>query len=390
MSDALMDAIVADPDDDAPRLVWADREGGERGELVVLQCQLARRDLPRVDRRRLRARERELLQREADGLDRLGRGTFVRGFVERVGLDVWMLAERSEELFARAPLVRALVLANPCLEAGRYADSAPDVWREHAEVLATAFAALPPGKIHALSAWAVVHLAGEYAEYGNGDGYGDELAGLIAEAPALAELADLTIYRGQLTHAAIPHLARLRRLERLCADPELGGEGCVELLRAVPSLTRLAWGGFPRLSGIELSVLLAAPEIARLCELDLRDNQLTPRDLLAIARAPLASLERLGLSLAHDSAPGFAAILAAPQLAGLAGLALDGSPHADLGALLESTFAAGLRELDAPGVALDEAAVRRLGRLPALERVHLALNPHSRSQLAAVIPDVDA
>ncbi len=33
---------VADPDDDEPRLVWADAVGGERGELVVLQCDLAR------------------------------------------------------------------------------------------------------------------------------------------------------------------------------------------------------------------------------------------------------------------------------------------------------------------------------------------------------------
>ena len=32
--DPLLDAILANPDDDAPRLVWADREGGERGELV--------------------------------------------------------------------------------------------------------------------------------------------------------------------------------------------------------------------------------------------------------------------------------------------------------------------------------------------------------------------
>ena len=41
MTDALIAAILAHPDDDAPRLVWADREGGERGELVVVQCALA-------------------------------------------------------------------------------------------------------------------------------------------------------------------------------------------------------------------------------------------------------------------------------------------------------------------------------------------------------------
>ncbi|MFO0740345.1 MAG: TIGR02996 domain-containing protein [Labilithrix sp.] len=62
MTDALIAAILAHPDDDAPRLVWADREGGERGELVVVQCALAAEPpLPRAERDRLRARERELL-----------------------------------------------------------------------------------------------------------------------------------------------------------------------------------------------------------------------------------------------------------------------------------------------------------------------------------------
>ncbi|MDQ3368076.1 MAG: hypothetical protein M3680_21840, partial [Myxococcota bacterium] len=49
------------PDDDAPRLVWADLIGGERGELVVLQCDLARGGLPPAGVAARRARERELL-----------------------------------------------------------------------------------------------------------------------------------------------------------------------------------------------------------------------------------------------------------------------------------------------------------------------------------------
>ena len=38
----LLEECAARPDDDAPRLAWADLVGGERGELVVLQCDLAR------------------------------------------------------------------------------------------------------------------------------------------------------------------------------------------------------------------------------------------------------------------------------------------------------------------------------------------------------------
>ena len=150
-----MDAIVADPDDDAARLVWADREGGERGELVVLQCQLARRDLPRGDRHRLRARERELLPRieRSTNLDGLGQGTFSRGFIECVQLDIATLAARAAELFERAPLVRTLLLAETYLEVHRFDGPTPDeAWQAHATVLAGALAGLPTGRIRALSA----------------------------------------------------------------------------------------------------------------------------------------------------------------------------------------------------------------------------------------------
>ena len=42
-SDPLLAEIAQNPESDDARLVWADREGGERGELVVIQCALAAR-----------------------------------------------------------------------------------------------------------------------------------------------------------------------------------------------------------------------------------------------------------------------------------------------------------------------------------------------------------
>jgi len=41
MLDALIVQIQAAPNDDAPRLAWANAVGGERGELVIVQCRLA-------------------------------------------------------------------------------------------------------------------------------------------------------------------------------------------------------------------------------------------------------------------------------------------------------------------------------------------------------------
>lgn len=95
----LLDAIRAAPDDDAPRLVYADwraERGDEaRAELVRLQLQRARLPAWEAEQVRLDLRERALL--EANGmrwrraelplLDRARWGRFARGFVGRVAFD---------------------------------------------------------------------------------------------------------------------------------------------------------------------------------------------------------------------------------------------------------------------------------------------------------------
>ena len=91
---ALFAECVANPDDDAPRLVWADRVGGERGELVVIQCDLARGDLSPAEARVRRLRERELLDEHAiewaGSLAQVARRwSFRRGFVEAARFSHW-------------------------------------------------------------------------------------------------------------------------------------------------------------------------------------------------------------------------------------------------------------------------------------------------------------
>ena len=84
---AVLQQCAANPDDDAPRLVWADLVGGERGELVVVQCDLARGGLTPAEAAKRRARERELLQKHgvawAGELASVAtRWAFRRGFIE--------------------------------------------------------------------------------------------------------------------------------------------------------------------------------------------------------------------------------------------------------------------------------------------------------------------
>src|SRR6188508_3624625 len=106
MLDALIAQIQATPDDDAPRLAWANAAGGERGELVVVQCRLASGAVTDRDEwRRLRARERELLL--ANGVAWSGLAgeypsscMFRRGFVESAGI-VCSSDSRLDRILAR-------------------------------------------------------------------------------------------------------------------------------------------------------------------------------------------------------------------------------------------------------------------------------------------------
>jgi hypothetical protein len=113
MLDALIAQIQAAPHDDAPRLAWANAVGGERGELVIVQCGLASGAVTDRDEwRRLRTRERELLA--ANGVAWSGlKGEypsscmFRRGFVESAGI-VCSYDSRLDRILARLPLARSV------------------------------------------------------------------------------------------------------------------------------------------------------------------------------------------------------------------------------------------------------------------------------------------
>src|SRR5262245_11034376 len=121
-ADALLAAVLADPESDAPRLVYADwlQEHGDpdRAEFVRLQIGAVNTD-----------RERRLLAKHRQDwvgpiADWCGAWEFRRGFLEAVTIDGEQFAARAAELFARAPLLRRVKLQY----GGR--GSGYDYWRE--------------------------------------------------------------------------------------------------------------------------------------------------------------------------------------------------------------------------------------------------------------------
>ncbi len=109
--DAFLHDILAHPDDDVPRLIyadWLDERNDPRGEFIRIQCALSR--LSDEDPRRwtLEMRERELLRdhhatwlpKDAAGL----KCDFRRGFVERVEMTPEQFLSAADRIFEQAPI----------------------------------------------------------------------------------------------------------------------------------------------------------------------------------------------------------------------------------------------------------------------------------------------
>lgn len=113
----LLAACVAAPADDAPRTVWADAIGGDRGELVAVQLRLARgASLAADEHAALRDRERALLAAHGPtwaglaAFPDITRATFRRGFVEAIEIDAAAFATHADAIIATAPFIRELAV----------------------------------------------------------------------------------------------------------------------------------------------------------------------------------------------------------------------------------------------------------------------------------------
>ena len=108
----LLAECIAHPDDDQPRLVWADAVGGERGELVAIQC-AERSALRPGELAALNRRERALLARalEWSGLAGVAhRVRFRRGFVDAIDIDYDAAVAHARLIATACPLLTSLTL----------------------------------------------------------------------------------------------------------------------------------------------------------------------------------------------------------------------------------------------------------------------------------------
>jgi uncharacterized protein (TIGR02996 family) len=109
--EAFLRAIIESPNDDVPRLVYADwleERGDPRSEFIRVQCALKRPHAPQ-DHARLAAREKELLEAHeatwAKPVRRLVKQwAFTRGFIEMVCLSPEQFLKHAATLLRRVPV----------------------------------------------------------------------------------------------------------------------------------------------------------------------------------------------------------------------------------------------------------------------------------------------
>ena len=261
---ALIEACRAAPDDDAPRLVLADALGGDRGELVVLELAIA----DGGGSREMRQRHRALLAAHGvawSGLAGLAkRVIFRRGFVDAIEIGADVLAERAHEVFAAAPLIRHVVLADTTLW-GSYTDEP--------NALSPVAAALSRPELRRIEGLGLGAVGTMYP--GDAVGVPATYYGRDTDALALVAAADLP-----LTALGLPRLdaapdLHLPTLARLAGGLPLG-----DLLAIAPRPTALQLAD----RGADLTAL---PD--SLTELDLDDVQLW--DLPIAPRLERATLD---------------------------------------------------------------------------------------------------
>lgn len=337
MHQEFLQAIIETPDDDTPRLVYADwlEEHGdqERAEYIRLQCELAKLDESDPRYVSLSRRSSEFYQAHgkkwARPISTLAEWFFFeRGFVERINISAQTLLENAEAVFRSAPIHRIGLLGSA----------------RFIEELATCryLSQVSELDVHADRCSLDV-------ERGELDGIGDHGLAALARGPYLGRLKKLNLrdagatIRGIRLLAASPHLSSLEHLDLSNNDVRTAG----------------------------LAALVESPHLSRVTALGLTSTGMHDRALGELASSRLlARLTELSLGFDRIGSSGLRALVSSPQAAGLTTLALSFTPQryrahrpslGDVGAILAaSPFLRRLRILRLHGTDIEDRGLEAI------------------------------
>jgi uncharacterized protein (TIGR02996 family) len=387
-ADAFLRAIVADPADDAPRLIfadWLDERGDPRGQFIRVQCALERLPPHNPARFDLAEEECTLLEKhEAEWAAPL-RGLaaewrFRRGFVEDVTLSAEAFASpRGAALFAAFPLRVVRLRLDRRLRDLREA-AFLGTWRHLARVELLDFSdcGLRDGDVRDLLASPhLTRLTGLVLSHNELEGPAVQD---LAESGVLARLTMLGLnknrglgVRATRALAQSPASAALRVLQ--LSHTNVGLNGLRDLLVSphLTSLTTLhsAAIGYYGVAGTPAASLAGAPVLARLTDLDLGGFAGSGGMSELLTSPVLGRLTRLRLSECAVREGGARALAASPHLAGLATLELErcGIGAEGAKALAGSPHLAGLTTLRLGENAVRDSGAKALAASDSLTRL---------------------
>jgi uncharacterized protein (TIGR02996 family) len=332
---ALLRAIIDDPDDDIPRLAyadWLDEHGQDSPRAELIRVQVERAGLPDGDARaaKLLRREKALLKQYGAGWcdTHLGMaGELRRGFLEHVTCWPDNALEAGAELVERFP-VRSLCLRADPSDRDKIRQLARQPWLARLTALRLVRGTDADGLGHTglkmllesphLTALRVLEVpgCGITAEGARLLAKASHLKGLreldltwcrigpmgmehLAGAAHLAGLTRLVLEAtdlgpaGAAALAASPHLRQLRRLDLARAGIQIGGVRALAASAVLATVERLRLGRL-RLGVLAAKCLGRCPHLGALRELDLNTNRLEDDGAAALADGPApAGLTRL-------------------------------------------------------------------------------------------------
>jgi uncharacterized protein (TIGR02996 family) len=252
MDDAFLSAIMAAPDDDTPRLIYADwleERGNPRGEFIRLQIALAT-SVPAAERMAVLVRAQQLLAEHqvewaGDIPRRVAEFHFERGFVAEIKLSLDAFLDHADALFQQAPIQRVTM---------------SDVGNRIAQVAAS------------------THLARLSGLDLSGNGLGDTGARILVADAHLPRLDSLDLGMNFMDIEGVRALAtaaRLERLRRLVLDHNHVHDMGAFALASAPNLASLneLSLSYAEISATGARYLAETTHLAELRTLDLSFNK---------------------------------------------------------------------------------------------------------------------